>query len=152
MNTPVSDNSSCPPSGYSDMSSAVSDVNGPADVVDASYFPRSHRSSTSSSSTDLPEFGRPAQPTRVTTTSSQAPRAPIDPLSREYPKPTADIDVAEALAREPRKWTLAHWAKNAKEAQRIPLSKEIQAKKFEEAKKELMKAKAEMAALTFGKK
>ncbi|TPX12060.1 uncharacterized protein E0L32_007175 [Thyridium curvatum] len=154
MNTPVYDSPSCPPSGYSDLSSAVSDVNAtaPADGVDPSYFPRSHRSSISSGSTDLAEVARPAQPSRVTTSSSQAPQAPVDPLSREYPKPAAEIDVAEALTREPRKWTLAHWAKNAKDTQPATLSKEIQARKFEEAKKELLKARAEMAALSFGKK
>jgi len=53
--------------------------------------------------------------------------------------------VAEAVAREPLKWTIGYWAKHARELQPPVLSKEVQTKKLGEAKRELLEAKAEMA-------
>lgn len=34
-----------------------------------------------------------------------------DPLSRDYPKPTGEVNLDEMLARKPTKWSLAHYIK-----------------------------------------
>ncbi len=39
-------------------------------------------------------------------TSSKSAGNPLPPHSRHYPKPAADIDLAEALARQPRAWSI----------------------------------------------
>ncbi len=120
------------------------------DVTSVSYFPRSHRSSTSSfssvSSTGDDELPR-QPPSRSSTLDSRAGSIPVDPLSRHYPKPATDINVAEALAREPRRWSLAYWVKNGKEISDLRPNAEAQRRKFEETKEELLKARLDMAQL-----
>ncbi|EPE10282.1 hypothetical protein F503_05377 [Ophiostoma piceae UAMH 11346] len=70
-----------------------------------------------------------------------------DPLSRTYPKPEGDLDLAEALAREPLRWSLGHWRKNAHNA-RFPesatLSSEASKKRFQDAKNDLLRSHASL--------
>ncbi len=124
-------------------------------MPDSCYLPRSHERSLSALSSASASFDeeRPSQPpSRSSTSDSQTGGFPADPLSRHYPKPAADIDVAEALAREPRRWSLAYWMKNAKEISNASPSKEARARKFDEAKKELLKAKLQLARLPAAKR
>lgn len=69
---------------------------------------------------------------------------PVDPLRREYPKPTAEINVAEALAREPLPRTLGHWRKNSKDIVPKVETEEIKRQKFEEMKAKLLQEQAEL--------
>ena len=70
-----------------------------------------------------------------------------DPLSRTYPKPEGDLDLAEALAREPLRWSLGHWRKNARDV-RVPesatLHSEASKKRFQDAKNDLMRSHASL--------
>lgn len=82
------------------------------------------------------------------------PSYPVDPLAREYPKPTQDLDVREALNRKPGKWTLGHYIKetpvrNSQQAhERDP---EKIARDMEAKKQELLKAKEQIRALSLPK-
>lgn len=79
---------------------------------------------------------------------------PVDPLAREYPKPTEDLDVREALNRKPGKWTLGHYinqtpVRNFQQAQeRNP---DAIARDMEAKKQELLRAKEEIRALSLPK-
>lgn len=65
-------------------------------------------------------------------------------MRREYPKPEGEIDVKEALAREPLRWTLGHWRKNSKEIVPRVETEEIKRQKLEDAKAELLRGHAEL--------
>ncbi|CAK7239262.1 MAG: hypothetical protein STHCBS139747_000691 [Sporothrix thermara] len=70
-----------------------------------------------------------------------------DPLERSYPKPESDIDVDAALAREPLKWSLGHWKKNARDVTRpAPITPDASKQRFEDMKNELRRAQQDMAA------
>lgn len=77
----------------------------------------------------------------------------MDPLSRDYPKPTEEVNVSEMLNRTPMKWTLGHYIKE--KPTREPLSphedREQDARTLEDKKKELMKAKEEIRKLSIPK-
>ncbi|PTB64270.1 hypothetical protein BBK36DRAFT_1143096 [Trichoderma citrinoviride] len=66
----------------------------------------------------------------------------LPPLSRDFPKPTDEVDVKEALERQPGRWTLQGQIKaNNMRAQSAALrldDKEGKARAFEEAKRELL--------------
>ncbi|CAK7235461.1 hypothetical protein SEUCBS140593_009290 [Sporothrix eucalyptigena] len=68
-----------------------------------------------------------------------------DPLERAYPKPEQDIDVGAALAREPLKWSLGHWKKNARDVARPTTTPGESKKRFEDIKDELRRAQQDMA-------
>ncbi len=155
MDSPQSDAGSfpqAPPRGLSSAFTSNPRSSSPGLSEGGGYFALSRKSSNSTISSDFHE--RPAEPSRTSTTSSLASLSTptIDPLSRTYPKPTHEINVAEALSREPRKWTLGYWAKNAKDMPLPMHNKEVQARKFEEAKRELLRAKAELAQVTAAKR
>ena len=120
-----SDSSRSPLSACSDLSPATSASSPSTESSDPNYFSGSHSSRSSF--------------------ESQKELTPVDPLCRHYPKPTADIDVAEALAREPRKWTLGYWAKNARDTRVSIQDKETKSRQFEETKRDLLRAKEEMS-------
>ncbi|KAL9485006.1 hypothetical protein ACSS6W_003795 [Trichoderma asperelloides] len=67
---------------------------------------------------------------------------PLPPLLREYPQPAKDIDVEEALERQPGRWSLQGQMKaNQKRAQIAasrPDDKEQKTRDFEAAKRELL--------------
>jgi hypothetical protein len=130
------------------------------DRMTDSYFPGSHRSSFSSNSSSVvvepsgtlrqrpePPTLRPVQPTRAQTTAVSASSAAgkvvaLDALSRHFPKPDYEPTLEEMLARPPQKWSVGHYVKNAREAKAPVRDKEQQARAFEEAKRELLAAKA----------
>ncbi|KAH6610761.1 hypothetical protein Trco_000781 [Trichoderma cornu-damae] len=67
---------------------------------------------------------------------------PLPPLSREYPKPAKDVDVKEALGRQPGRWSIQGQIKaNQLRAQSTvprPHDKERKTRDFEAAKRELL--------------
>lgn len=67
---------------------------------------------------------------------------PLPPLSRDYPVPAKDIDVKEALERQPGRWSIQGQIKaNQMRAQSAALradDKERKTKDFEAAKRELL--------------
>ncbi|KAL7950403.1 hypothetical protein V8C42DRAFT_306382 [Trichoderma barbatum] len=67
---------------------------------------------------------------------------PVPPLSREYPKPANDIDVKEALERQPGRWSIQGQIKanqiRAQSAALRPDDRERKARDFEAAKRELL--------------
>ncbi|KAM6488024.1 hypothetical protein HDV62DRAFT_9837 [Trichoderma sp. SZMC 28011] len=67
---------------------------------------------------------------------------PLPPLSREYPKPVNEIDVKEALERQPGRWSIQGQMKanqiRAQHAALRPEDKDQKARDFEAAKRELL--------------
>ncbi|KAL6859623.1 hypothetical protein J3F83DRAFT_748391 [Trichoderma novae-zelandiae] len=63
-------------------------------------------------------------------------------LSRDYPKPADEVDIKEALERQPGRWSLQGQIKanqmRAQGAALLPDDKERKARAFEEAKRELL--------------
>lgn len=137
------------------MSPSESAISDSGHSAEPGYFPSSPRSSMSSThsteSTDL----RLAQPERAVTApvaqlqipQSTKPSEKLDAMSRTFPKPAEDIPLAELLLRPPGKWSLGHYVKNARDVKRPVVDKEKQAKDFEAAKRELLRAKAELENL-----
>lgn len=136
--------------------SAISDDSGYSAVP--GYFPSSPRSSMSSTHSTESTNLRPAQPERATTApvaqlqlpQSAKPSAKLDAMSQAFPKPADDLPLEELLSRPPGKWSLGHYVKNARDVKRPPVDKEKQARDFEAAKRDLLRAKAELENL--GKK
>ncbi|OLN93944.1 hypothetical protein CCHL11_03380 [Colletotrichum chlorophyti] len=113
----------------------------------ADYFASSQSSTTNSSRTsvDIHDCGVLVEtPGGSVTTSSNGHQTknPLPPLSRDFPKPTKEIDVAEALNRKPGRWTV----QGALAVERaVPVVDEDKAKAqrrkaLEEAKRELFAA------------
>ncbi|CAK7218658.1 hypothetical protein SBRCBS47491_003581 [Sporothrix bragantina] len=75
-----------------------------------------------------------------------------DPLERAYPKPENDIDVGAALAREPLKWSLGHWKKNARDVARPVPTPDASKQRFEDMKNELRRAQQDMRASSTAKR
>ncbi|ERT00770.1 uncharacterized protein SPSK_08034 [Sporothrix schenckii 1099-18] len=71
-----------------------------------------------------------------------------DPLERSFPKPEGDIDVGAALARDPLKWSLGHWKKNARDVVQTTTSAAVSKKRFDDIKDELRRAQLDMAKTT----
>ncbi|KAF9874111.1 hypothetical protein CkaCkLH20_08483 [Colletotrichum karsti] len=88
-------------------------VTASTDVSQTDYFGPSSQSSATNSSRTSAEIQRPA-----VTSAPVKPKAanPLPPLSRDFPKPTEEIDVAEALSRKPGRWSIQGTitAKNAR--------------------------------------
>lgn len=103
------------------------------------------------------EKGLPPQTTATSSSSSSStcsqvdPAYPVDPLSRTFPEPTEDVDVAEMLERKPLKWTLGHYIKTPTREPSDPFDdKEKVALDMEARKRELLAAKEEMQRLARG--
>ncbi|KAI0024749.1 hypothetical protein F4780DRAFT_552769 [Xylariomycetidae sp. FL0641] len=107
----------------------------------ASYFPdeqyKSGRSSTASTSaTNTPaETPAPKAPSPYATGDN-----PISPLDRAYAKPAEELDVAKQLAKKPVYWSTHGWLQRTATMEQKPRTEdpEARARKFEEAKKELL--------------
>ncbi|GAB1320613.1 hypothetical protein MFIFM68171_10823 [Madurella fahalii] len=82
---------------------------------------------------------RPAPPRRSATEV-----VALDAMSRDFPKPAHEPSLEELLARPPGKRSLGHYVKNAREVAPPPVDPEQRARKFEDAKRELLRAKEEM--------
>lgn len=112
--------------------------------VSKSYFPdteatsanTSRRSSISTNSTS----SRDSLPGRLVRPHTGL--NPLDALSREYPKPAEEIDVAKQLSLEPRKHSLYHSLKRSATSERAVAVEDAETKA-----KKLAAAKAEMLAL-----
>lgn len=78
---------------------------------------------------------------------------PTDPLSREYPKPTEEVDLEEMLARKPLRWSLAHYIKERpiREPPNPMDDKQRVARDLETKKKELLEAKEQIQKLNISK-
>lgn len=79
--------------------------------------------------------------------------AQVDPLSRVFPKPAQEINVLEALAREPLKWSLGHYIKKAPmgDLDGQIQDKEKAARDKDAKKRLLMEAKEEIRRLSLPK-
>ncbi|OAA58422.1 hypothetical protein SPI_06495 [Niveomyces insectorum RCEF 264] len=110
-------------------------------------------SSSSSSSSVLTSASTTMTRSSTSSSTASASRRPMpqplqhDPLARTYPKPDGELDVAAALARAPLRWTLGYWSKNARD---LPepgqASGDLARQRFEETKRELRRAREELAA------
>ena len=151
MDTPNYNNMTSAPTGtYTNMSAVSSSSSTSSTASSDNYFSQSRRTSVSSVSSSCMGDSS-CRSSRSSSVSSQTQKdIPVDPLSRHYPKPTAEINVAEALARQPGRWTLGYWVKNAKDMQPPVQSRELQATKFADAKRELLRAKGDLELLSFG--
>jgi hypothetical protein len=70
-----------------------------------------------------------------------------EPMSRSFPKPEHEPSLDEMLARTPGKWSLGHYVKNARERREKPMGEteaQERARKFEETKQALRRAKEEI--------
>jgi hypothetical protein len=78
-------------------------------------------------------------------------------MSRQFPKPAHEPSLDELLARTPGKWSLGHYVKNARERKKAGVAAaaevergeteeeaEERARKFDEVKRDLLRAKEEM--------
>ncbi|WYZ40570.1 hypothetical protein EsH8_IV_000911 [Colletotrichum jinshuiense] len=140
---------SLPPNDYT-MASQAQNTQTPATAsTDASsqadYFNSSSLSSATNSSrasVEIHDRSVVVTPGGTITSIAHKAKNPLPPLSREFPKPVEDIDVDEALARKPGRWTL----KGALAVERsAPVVDEEKAKAqrlkaLEDAKKELFAA------------
>lgn len=83
--------------------------------------------------------------------SGPVPAPQVDPLSRDYPKPTEEVNVAEMLRRKPMKWSIGHYIKqtgSARAASTPPAEDgEWSAQELEARKGKLLAAKEEMRRL-----
>jgi hypothetical protein len=69
-------------------------------------------------------------------------------MTRHFPKPAEELSVEEMLSRPPQKHSLGHYVKNARDVKAPVVDKAKQAREFEEAKKELLRAKDELQKLS----
>lgn len=102
---------SIPPFNYTIMASHAASNNATTPTTASTdalspvdYFGSSSQSSnTNSTRTSVEITDRNAIDVAPTKPKS---KNPVPPLSRDFPKPAEEIDVAEALARKPGRWTL----------------------------------------------
>ncbi|KAL2181759.1 uncharacterized protein P884DRAFT_10081 [Thermothelomyces heterothallicus CBS 202.75] len=76
----------------------------------------------------------------------------LDPMSREYPKPTQELSLDEMLARKPGKHSLSHYLRNPRVSKitdepRTAEEFAERARKFEETKQKLRMDREKIAAL-----
>lgn len=83
------------------------------------------------------------------------PTSQLDPLSREYPKPTEEPNVSEMLDRKPHKWSLGHYIKETPIRSPSPSPSrndpELAAREMEKSKRELLEAREEIRRLSMPK-
>jgi hypothetical protein len=81
---------------------------------------------------------------------------PLPPLSREYPLPAKDVDVKEALERQPGRWSIQGQIKanqmRAQSAASRSNDKDQKARDFEAAKRELLAFHENTLQKTSGRK
>ncbi|KAK2058153.1 hypothetical protein LY76DRAFT_66474 [Colletotrichum caudatum] len=118
----------------------------------ADYFTSSLSSATNSSrnSVELPD-GVVAVETPGGTVTTHKTKNRLPPLSREFPKPTEEINVEEALARKPGRWTVRGALAVERPAQVVDEEKlKTQRRQaLEDAKRELFAASETLKTATF---
>lgn len=133
-------NMSTPVTGLSKMT--------PDDMRDASSNQSSRKSSISSQSSGMSASSiHQAAQSFALSTAHAAPASQLDPLSRDYPQPTGEVDVSEMLNRKPMKWSVGHYIKETPSrtaSSQMREDKEEAARQMEARKRELLKAKEEM--------
>lgn len=65
-------------------------------------------------------------------------------MSRVYAKPEAEINVDEALNREPLPWSLGHWRKHARDVREVNLPRDVAQQRFQDTKADLLRSFAAM--------
>lgn len=112
----------------------------------ADYFTSSLSSATNSSRNSVEYHDRAVvaveAPSGTAITTTHKTKNPLPPLSREYPKPADEIDVEEALARKPGRWSV-RGAIAAERPVQVVDEEKIKAqrrKALEDVKKELFAA------------
>lgn len=149
QSTETSQNPSRTPTRQSSVSSSSS-KNSLSSLQQAlQSYPAAAAAATNTSTSTSTTTTAPASHTKFPSAAH-----PIDPLSRDYPKPTEELNVREALDRKPRKWTLAHYIKEtpvldfeeAREKDRERIARER-----EERKQELLHAKEELRRMSLPK-
>lgn len=95
----------------------------------------------------------PPSPSSTSSHSSADQTGDVDPLARNFPKPTEDVDLDEMLARKPLKWTLGHYVKEAstREPSKPAEDKDRLAQDMQAKKKEMLAAKEELRRLSASK-
>lgn len=95
----------------------------------------------------------PSSPSSTSSHISADQTGDVDPLARNFPKPTEDVDLDEMLARKPLKWTLGHYVKeaSAREPSKPAEDKDRLAQDMEAKKKEMLAAKEEIRRLSASK-
>ncbi|KAL5604532.1 hypothetical protein BROUX41_002487 [Berkeleyomyces rouxiae] len=102
----------------------------------------SESSSTLSHASDVPSASL-AHPQP----GSGAAANPLPPLSRDYPAPHGTINVAEALARPPLRWTIRGTMAAGEHRQVRVKTAEEKARDFAQAKADLLEASASLKKL-----
>jgi len=91
--------------------------------------------------------GAVAEPPSPTASFLQAEAVRLDPLRREYPKPTHEPTIDELLARRPLKWSFSHHRVHARDVVAPAFDKDREAAELERTKMELLRAREEMQRL-----
>lgn len=119
-----------------------------ANVSEESYFASTAMSASGSSLVSTPNGSDMVTAEEFV---SKAPVHPLPAMSREFIRPVDEVNVAEALAREPGRWTI-HGQREAnrlreREMAAVPKkeAEEARAKALQKAKADLMAAYAQMA-------
>lgn len=98
----------------------------------AGYFDRSIPTTPTSTPASTPNLGR----------HGVAPSSPLSPMEKEFPKPTYEINIGEALKRPPGRWTIQGQIDanehRAKQQADKAVDKEKRARDLEAAKKDLL--------------
>ncbi|KAK4123712.1 hypothetical protein N657DRAFT_421792 [Parathielavia appendiculata] len=131
------------------MSSTSTTSTVPSDIQRPHHPPRTHTTPAPATNPSDDDETRPPAPRRAATSAAAASAAvdgPLDPLSREYPKPTHEPSLDELLSRPPLKWSLGHYVKSARERKTVDNDgqeeeEEERRRRFEEAKRNLLRAK-----------
>lgn len=134
----------------------------PIEVMPRATISRHSSVSSESSGASASSTQQVVQPP-ILATQSQTPQetslhpqllaAQLDPLARDYPKPAQEIDVREALARKPIKWTLGHYISEQSTAEPRPKTadRETISRDLEAKKRELLQAKEDILKLSLPK-
>ncbi|KAF2972135.1 hypothetical protein GQX73_g1483 [Xylaria multiplex] len=99
-----------------------------------SYFPKGATALTPASTLAADTTETPLS------SDSSALGNPLSPLDRDYTKPLHDVDIASQLTKQPTYWSVQGWVQRSASSSSQPASEdpEAKARKFEEAKKDLL--------------
>ncbi|GAP87750.1 hypothetical protein SAMD00023353_2800880 [Rosellinia necatrix] len=103
----------------------------PSEASD-SYFPENTTASTLASAAGAAD----------TPLDSDSPTSsnPLSPLDRQYTKPLQDLNIAQQLSKQPTYWSAKGWVQRSASSNTQQSNEDLEAKarKFEEAKKDLL--------------